>query len=648
MGVPLAVKILKGKMKNTAKDAWNAELEAENTRRNAALATIYDPLTGRGCCGDREALKLTGKVTKVMVPVAMLADERCRQRMTWSEHAACRITYDFEFWCAECVKIKDKVTSRTTAFILNAPQRRLLAELEKMRQARQPIRLILLKARQWGGSTLVQMYMAWMQTVLHTHWNSLICGHLKDTAASIKGMYNRLLAFYPREYCENGEPMRFRAFEKSRNVSEITGRGCLVAMGSAESQEAIRGYDIAMAHLTEVAFWRSTPQKSPESVVRSVCGSVALVPDSIIVMESTANGVGNYFHTEWLRAKAGVSDKVAVFVPWHEIEIYRLAVADPAALWRQLDTYERRLWDEGLTLEMINWYHCKRREYSTHSLMKAEYPSNDIEAFTLSGRMALDPIALERLRRGCRPPMAVGELVGDADCGKRCLDGLHLVEAENGCLKVWEMPDNVRGGVKDRYIAVVDVGGTGMGADFSVVAVIDRHGAGGKPCVAAQWRGHVDHDRLAWNAAQIARWYCNAFLVVESNTLETHGTSVAGSYILDVIAAAYPNLYRRARRGERPSQVYGFHTNSSTKPLAVYELIRYVRDGLYVERDTDAVDEMSWFEVKSASSFGAIDGRHDDIVMTRAIAFHVIAERFGSSECPSAAELRCLTERHRF
>ena len=93
--------------------------------------------------------------------------------------------------------------------------------------------------------------------------------------------------------------------------------------------------DIAMAHLTEVAFWRNTPSKSPDSLIRAVCGSIAMVPDSVIVLESTANGVGNYFHTEWLRSKAGLSDKEAVFVPWYEIEIYRLPVdeAEIATLW---------------------------------------------------------------------------------------------------------------------------------------------------------------------------------------------------------------------------------------------------------------------------------------------------------------------------
>ena len=86
-----------------------------------------------------------------------------------------------------------------------------------------------------------------------------------------------------------------------------------------------------MAHLSEVAFWPRTRQHSPESLVRSVCGSVALLPDSLIVMESTANGTGNYFHQECERAKRGESDKEFLFIPWYEIEMYAIPVEDPTA-----------------------------------------------------------------------------------------------------------------------------------------------------------------------------------------------------------------------------------------------------------------------------------------------------------------------------
>lgn len=96
--------------------------------------------------------------------------------------------------------------------------------LEDMRTAGKPIRLILLKARQWGGSTLVQIYMAWIQLVHCRNWNSVICAHLKESAANIKGMYSKLLANYP-DWLLDGEKPKFKPFERMANTSVIAGRG---------------------------------------------------------------------------------------------------------------------------------------------------------------------------------------------------------------------------------------------------------------------------------------------------------------------------------------------------------------------------------------------------------------------------------------
>ena len=255
-------------MKNTKYDEWTVErLLVENELRNKRLNTAYDPVAGTGCYGERVECNVAGR-GNMLVPRSMVDDKDFSCTMDWDSHVKCRIKHDFEFWCATCVSIKDKVTARTVPFILNAPQRRVASTLEDMRTSGQPIRLIMLKARQWGGSTLVQIYMAWIQIVLRRNWNSLICGHLKDTAAAIKGMYSRLLDNYPAALWQEECTPRFAPYEKSRNVNIIAGRGCLVAIGSAESQEAIRGYDIAMAHLTEVAFWRTSPQHSPDRLPR--------------------------------------------------------------------------------------------------------------------------------------------------------------------------------------------------------------------------------------------------------------------------------------------------------------------------------------------------------------------------------------------
>lgn len=590
------------------------KITEENARRNLALDVPYDPVTGEGCCGER--VEVGGR----WLPAAMVNEHPEWESLQEEELNRLRIRYDFEFWATTCATIKDKTSGRCINFRLNAPQRRLLSVMEGERTACRPVRIILLKARQWGGSTLVQMYMAWLQIVIHRQWNSLICGHLKQTSYAIKRMYNTLLRNYPPEYVDDGVKLEFRNFEGSSSVQQLCGRDCLLVLGSSRSEDAVRGYDIALAHLTEVAYWSSTPMHSPEDVVRSVSGTVSLMPDTVVVYESTANGVGGFFYDEWIRAKAGQCDKIAVFVPWNEIEIYRCPVEDVEALWQSLDEYERDLWDNGCTLEMINWYHNKRREYPSHSHMMAEFPSNDLEAFAGSGSCVFDVNALEAFAADVTPPPVTGDISGDYMSDRN----VAFYPSPTGLFAMWRDRDPLAS--PGRYMVVVDVGGRSAKADYSVILVMDTHNdmPNSRPEVAAQWRGHIDHDLLAWKALQTARYYNNARLVIESNTLETENTDCdAGEFILDTIAKRYSMLYRRANK--KP----GFQTNRHTKPRAIYALIQAVRERGYIERDREAINEMATYERNKKGKFEAMEGHHDDIVMTRAIALAVMAEDAG-------------------
>ncbi len=588
----------------------------ENELRNRRLQVPYDPIIGIGCTGERLPVAIDG-VGEVLLPADMVCHMPDEVRHNVAVYRRERIKWDFEYWCATCATVRHKLTGRNVKLTLNAPQRRVLAVFERQRKAGDGIRVILLKARQWGGSTLVLMYMAWIQLVLAKNWNCLICGHKRGSAKAIKGMYSKLLQFYPKEFLEQDEVRpTFKSFEGGGSAKYITGRDCLVILGSAHSEDAVRGYDIAMAHLSEVAFWPETAMHSPEDIVRSVDGSIMMGGMSLEVMESTANGVGSFFHTEWLRAQSGRSDKVAVFVPWHEIEIYRRPVVDVAALWESMDDYERDLWNEGCTLEMINWYHHKRRAYKDHCMLMAEFPTNDLEAFANTGRCVFAINDLDRLREHCTVPLFSGDIM--AVDGR--LKAVGLVQNATRQLKIWRMPEPTS--LVSRYVAAVDIGGRGDKADYSVITVIDRKESDDEPAeVVAQWRGHTDHDLLAWKAAQLAHFYADALLVFESNTLEMEQTEGDdGNYILNLLATHYRNLYYRAKN--RP----GFQTNRRTKGQIVHNLIAMTRDRAYVEHDREAVDEMSWFQLLSKGQYGAVKGKHDDMVMARAIALFVASK----------------------
>lgn len=598
------------------------DLTAENNRRRAVWAERERPRRDLECTEDMSAEQIM---------------ERCRD--------------DFEYWCARCVRIHDKLTGRIVPLILNYPQRRVVAVLERDRRAGRPMRVIILKARQWGGSTVVQMYMAWLQCVHLRNWNSMVCAHSKSTAATLRGMIAELLRNYPPELWDSDDPKatpELKCYERMSSTLVMNGRGNRITIATAENQDAARGLDIAMAHLSEVAYWRDTPQRSGEDFARAICSGILLAPMTFIAYESTANGVGNYFHTEWLRAEYGKSDKRPVFVPWYEIALYRMAVDDPASLWEQLDDYERALWhdrEKCVTLEMLQWYHNKRREYATHEAMMAEYPTDPVEAFAATGKGIFDPRHIERLRAECTPPAARGEVALDSNGGfdnrrtraRRAGSEPHFQADSRGGLEIWEYPEGYQpsSGRRSsappsvRYIVAVDVGGRSAGADWSVVAALavplDPADASDVPRIAAQWRGHCDHDILAWKALAIARFYNQAMLVIESNTLETeHEGDTA--FILEQVAEVYPNLYYRTQydhAGAPLSTRPGFHTNRSTKGLCIETLMQAVRDGTYLERCTLACDELATYERHPNGSYAARAGAHDDILMTRAIALYV-------------------------
>lgn len=267
--------------------------------------------------------------------------------------------------------------------------------------------------------------------------------------------------------------------------------------------------------------------------------------------------------------------------------------------------------------------------------MAAEYPTDDVEAFVHSGSRVFDKYKVELLKPACRPPKYIGEIYADRDEGKSALRNLRFNEDRNGLLWVWSLPEiDPDEKVTDRYLVVVDVGGRSHKADWSVIAVFDRiyMADGGKPAIVAQWYGHIDIDLLAWKAAQVAAFYDNALLVIESNTLETRDKerNVDGDqsqFILNQIKLLYDNLYERKQSEEAiiegAPKRYGFHTNVSTKPMIISTLVKVIRESLYTERDLRCLAEYIDYEKKTNGSFGAIAGKHDDLLMTRAIGLHI-------------------------
>ena len=389
-------------------------------------------------------------------------------------------------------------------------------------------------------------------------------------------------------------------------------------------------------------------------------------------MESTAKGVGTFFHAEYIAAEKGESDRTAFFLPWYEIEKYSAALpvldgeTAPDALVRfygSLDTYERYLWDDcGCTLEQILWYRRKLLGFrGRRFMMNSENPTTALEAFQSTGNRYYTPEAVARARRNMRRPTHRGELRAPARSGEAALSGLRLVARELGPLHVYRLPRDDYGGlvpsrepgkprrIRNRYVLFYDPGGKGEKADYSVAVVIDRAPIlwGGRPEVVAVWRAHLRPDLAAWAAAQLGTWYADAgesaLLAVEVNRYRKGGDAERGVEpewaitTIEEIGDVYPNMYYRQTQGradDPASMDIGFVTTSGNKGMLVQTLDAALEDDLVVLRSSNGFDELDVFEQAPDGRFGARTGCHDDeaIATMGATWLALVYDRIGPPE----------------
>lgn len=614
----------------------------ENKKRVKSLFSKYDPFIGIGTAQKNIVIKIDNE-TKISIPKRMLreplvkaivdadsVDNYCISNKQLKTNIIEKITllklkYDFEYWCATCVRVQDKESKNIIPFILRYPQRKLCASLLNSVSNQEPIRVILLKARQWGGSTLIQIFMAWVQLFHKKRWHSAIVADVEDQSRTIKSMYTRLANNHPNEIMN----FEFSNFEGSSKNKIINERECIIYIASMQKPDSLRSSDVMMAHLSEVGLWKETEGKKPEDLVQSIAGTIPTVPYSMIIMESTAKGVGNYFHKQWQKAVSKENGYTPIFVAWYEIEIYFKkfeTTKQKKEFANSLSEKEIEYFKLGATLEGINWYRNKKYlEGYDDWRMCCEFPTTPIEAFQSTGRRAHSPAYVNEMRIFCKEPLFKGEMIADRGHGKESIDAsLKFEEVNNGNFWLWAKPNKTLN-VKRRYVVSMDIGGRHEKADWTVISVVDRYwilDGGVEECIAT-YRFHLDQDLAVWKAVQVAKYYNNALLVVEANSLNPKGSEGDHTLtILDEIKAHYSNLFCRSdpqKIIEGYPEKYGFFTSQSSKTDLINQMNKRFRECGYIERDSRALDEADMYEIKENGSYGAVDGGHDDIYMSRAI-----------------------------
>lgn len=689
--MPVAKSSLKVRPQQQISDKKLKEILAEDKRRLKSLLASYRPITGENAPGLRFECVITDFLNgkKLWLPVEMLKEKKfCAIIKCGSIEAFCdkympdfdqekardavfrylirlRCKHDFYFFAYAYARIKNKDGGEDIPFLLNHAQLGLTKEFESQRLHGElgSILVILLKCRQWGGSTDTDIYMGWIQIFWMINWNSNIIGHQSSSSTQVFDMYEKLMNAIPTWlFYDIGEPFKedprkLRTSSTQNNIKYLIPRSCKIQTGSARNPESCRSADAAMAHITEEAFFPNTTEWTPQKVINAAVSSIRVtVPLTFIVRESTPNGRENEFHDEWVRANSFDKDgkRLSIykpyFVPWFHIEKYILPFKTEQekidfVIWlyknREDEQYHGSyfwwLWEiKGATLEGIHWYVNECKKYNDLDGMRQEYPSDDVEAFLFSGTTVFDPYKLKEMEEDCKgiEPIMVGDIEGDSydAADDACMDNIRFIERSGGPLKVWAGPDNSEI-VRNRYIVACDIGGSHKTSDYSDIVVLDRYDEiyGGVPEIVAEWHGHCDADQLAMRCAQIAHFYNDAYLVIENNTAYSRMNNTEGNQselFFPILLPLYNNLYSasqsKLKKVKNIEMKWGFNTNKNTKVAVVKTMARIIRDGGYMERELAAIDECTYFlYYKQNDCYAAVAGKHDDRVMARAIALYV-------------------------
>lgn len=658
----------------------------ENEKRLKHLQADYDPVTGEGLAELLGEERVRLEIPDFDIPVQYVPKEMMQNKLIkevakagsieayiekkdWKygipdhleiERRIRRIRHkhDFCHWAYFCIWIKHKKLKKRVRFKLNLPQLIVLAKCEELRRAGEPIALIILKARQWGGSTFCFFYQVWLQFKWNEFHSFAIAAHTSSASETILNMLKRSIHDYPAWDLglEDGTELRLAPADTSGHAFTLKDQDNkqvlegFIYVGTAEKPDTLRSKDISGAHYSEVGVWPDTPGKQAEDIIADIQGGLLEDTETMEVMESTAKASDDYFHEVWESCVGGEGGYAPIFISFIQIENDVREIKDmkgfvkwlydhkdderPNGKWRDSGKYYWWLWELGATLEHINWYRYRRLKLS-FAKMCNEAPATPEQAFITAGQKVFDPFEVARKREKCREPVMVGDLISDAHEGKEILDNIRFIPNSSGALKVWEEPDDSP--ISNRYVVAVDIGGANDTSDWSSVRVLDRlmmmpdFGLTGKPNVVAEMHYHTDHDKLAYDALRLSEWYGHALLVIESNTLETHkkdhnAEEEGFEYILDIIADIYDNLYMRQTKEEDVNEgvirKWGFHTNALTKPKIIDNMRTCLRDNLWDEPSTLCLDEMSMY-VDEKGQYNAPPGKHDDVLMATAILLWV-------------------------
>ena len=347
----------------------------------------------------------------------------------------------------EFLKIRNK-NSKIVPFILNEPQKKLYEEIKKQKKLKKPVRIIILKARQMGFSTLTEAILFKETATKH----NVTSGIIAHEARATNNLFNMSKLYYdnlpeaikPKIVNRNAQEIIFNTKDNKGLNSRIT---CMTA-----SESAGRSGTYNFLHLSEYAFWEVDKKEAYISLMQAVPNN----PESMVVIESTANGFED-FKELWDKAVNNESDFIPIFIGWNELEEYQMPYTG-----FELDDEEKRIKAIfNLTNEQLEWRRwCIRNNCGGDiKKFKQEYPISPEEAFLNTGDCVFDTEVINNRLQEIKKPIKIGYFTYEYDDTKPKFGAWNpynnkkyhtfkinnikwIEDHQNGYIKIYEVPNS--------------------------------------------------------------------------------------------------------------------------------------------------------------------------------------------------------------
>lgn len=348
-----------------------------------------------------------------------------------------RLNSDLTFFAEEApLLVKDK-QGNLVKWRFNIAQRYMQHRADDMLRRKGWVRILLLKGRQQGGSTWVggRFY---HKTRSRPGTSTFILSHEGKTTTKLFTMVER--------FHENVLP-EFRPVLGKSNTNQMTFPvlGSDYAVGTAGNEHVGRGGTAQLFHGSEVAYWEKA-----YAIQEGALKSIALMPGTEVVLESTADGPFGLFYDKCMMALKGLGDYELVFVPWFWQDEYERDVEVGFKLTEEEEEFARDYFAKPFFSEpnppsrarierKLAWRRAEVLDGATanggvnldagRAKFRRVYPSNPVEAFLYTGIGLVQAEAIMAARKSViedrvAPLIAGVDPAGDSDTSDRTVIAL--------------------------------------------------------------------------------------------------------------------------------------------------------------------------------------------------------------------------------